>query len=67
MTAFLLFTGHDCLAAHMYHIGILTEAACLLCEKRSKPMNKYHLRTCGALQGDIESSRYWEARGLLGR
>ena len=27
-TAFRLFKWHDCLAAHLYRIGILTEAAC---------------------------------------
>ncbi|GFT63033.1 reverse transcriptase domain-containing protein [Nephila pilipes] len=64
---FRLFTGHDCLAAHLYLIGILTEAVCFLCDKRSEPMDKYHLRTCGALHGNTESSRYWEARGFMGR
>ncbi|GFS44627.1 uncharacterized protein NPIL_498421 [Nephila pilipes] len=67
VTAFCLFVGHDCLAAHLYRIGIHTEAACYLCDKRNEPMDKYHLRTCGALHGDKESLRYWEARGILGQ
>ncbi|GFT99004.1 hypothetical protein NPIL_496441 [Nephila pilipes] len=34
-------------------IGILIKAACLLRDKRNEPMDKYHLRTCGALYGKI--------------
>ncbi|GFS70208.1 uncharacterized protein NPIL_216871 [Nephila pilipes] len=67
VAAFPLFTRYDCLAAHLYRIGILTEAACPLSGKRNEPMDKYHLRTCGALHGNTESSRYWKTRGLLGR
>ncbi|GFT61651.1 hypothetical protein NPIL_304621 [Nephila pilipes] len=33
----------------------------------TKEMSPYHLLTCDVLHGDTESSRYWEARGLLGR
>ncbi|GFT32268.1 hypothetical protein NPIL_632581 [Nephila pilipes] len=47
--AFRLFTGHDCLAAHLNRNGILAEAACPLCEKRNEPMDKYHLHTCKSL------------------
>ncbi|GFT52727.1 hypothetical protein NPIL_155651, partial [Nephila pilipes] len=33
VVTFRLFTGHDCLAAHLYRISILTEAACPLVTK----------------------------------
>ncbi|GFT08799.1 general transcription factor II-I repeat domain-containing protein 2 [Nephila pilipes] len=55
------------IAVHSYRIGILTEATCPLCDKRNEPMGKYHLHTYGTLHGNAESSRYREARGLLGR
>ncbi|GFU30862.1 hypothetical protein NPIL_669721 [Nephila pilipes] len=58
VTAFRLFIGHDCLVIHFYHIGTLTEAACLLCDNSNKPMDKYRLRTSEALYIDTESSRY---------
>ncbi|GFT94339.1 RNase H domain-containing protein [Nephila pilipes] len=67
VATFRLFTGHDCLAAHLYRIGFLTKAACPLSDKRNEPMDKYHLRTCGALHRNTESLIYWEARGLMGR
>lgn len=66
VAAFCLFTGHNYLAAHVHCIGILTEFTCPLSDKRYKPIDKYHLHTCRALNGDTESSRYWGARGLLG-
>ncbi|GFT28187.1 hypothetical protein NPIL_101201 [Nephila pilipes] len=64
VAVFRLFTEHDCLTAHLYRIDILTEAACPLCKKRKEPVYKYHLRTCGDIHGNTESSRYWEARGF---
>ncbi|GFU45539.1 hypothetical protein NPIL_175921 [Nephila pilipes] len=67
VAAFRLFAGHDCLAVHLYRIGILTEAACPCVRKRNEPMDEYHLRTCGNLHGDTESSIYLEAIGLSGR
>ncbi|GFU26759.1 uncharacterized protein NPIL_331291 [Nephila pilipes] len=62
VAAFHIFIGRHCLAAHLYRIGILTEAACPLCDKRNEPTDKYHLRRCGVLHRDMECWRYWEAR-----
>ncbi|GFU27747.1 hypothetical protein NPIL_336171 [Nephila pilipes] len=36
-------------------------------DKRNESVDKYHLRTCGALHLNTESSRHWEMRGFLGR
>ncbi|GFU43573.1 hypothetical protein NPIL_113221 [Nephila pilipes] len=36
VTAFRLFIRHDYLAAHLYRIGKLPEAACPLCDKRNE-------------------------------
>ncbi|GFU12121.1 hypothetical protein NPIL_679071 [Nephila pilipes] len=57
VAAFRLFIRHDCLASHLYRIGILTEAACPLWVKKNVPMDKYHLRTYRVLHEDTESSR----------
>ena len=42
---FRRFTWHDFLAANLYHINILIEAASLLRCKRTEPMDKYHPHT----------------------
>ncbi|GFT23411.1 hypothetical protein NPIL_638761 [Nephila pilipes] len=55
VAAFHLFTGHDCLAAHLYRIGILIETACPQCDKRNEPMDKYHLHTCGTLSTEMRN------------
>ncbi|GBN81565.1 hypothetical protein AVEN_136310-1 [Araneus ventricosus] len=66
VAAFRLTTGHDCLAAHMYRLGISTEPFCPLCNS-GEVMERDHLLQCGVLQGLTEVSRYWEARALLGQ
>ncbi|GBN10137.1 hypothetical protein AVEN_4846-1 [Araneus ventricosus] len=66
VAAFRLTTGHDCLASHLHRLGIFTETFCPLCDS-GEVMEKDHLLRCGALQGLMEVSRYWEARALLGQ
>ncbi|GBM61989.1 hypothetical protein AVEN_201305-1 [Araneus ventricosus] len=65
VAAFHLTTGHDCLATHLHRLGISTEPFCPLYNS-GEVMERNHLLRCGALQGLMEMSRYWEARALLG-
>ncbi|XP_071033001.1 uncharacterized protein [Parasteatoda tepidariorum] len=64
VATFRLYTGHDCLSAHLYCIGLSTTRFCPLCNSGEK-LDRDHLLLCGALHGHTESSRYWEARELL--
>ncbi|GBM71494.1 hypothetical protein AVEN_243106-1 [Araneus ventricosus] len=64
VAAFLLTTGHDCLATHLHRLGISTKPFSSLCDS-GEVMERDHLLRCGALQGLTEVSRYWEARALL--
>ncbi|GBM65066.1 hypothetical protein AVEN_86718-1 [Araneus ventricosus] len=66
VAAFRLTSGHDCLAAHLHRLGISAEPFCPLCDS-GEVMERDHLLRCGALQGLIEVSRYWEVRVLLGQ
>ncbi|GBN46056.1 hypothetical protein AVEN_275543-1 [Araneus ventricosus] len=65
VAAFRLTAGHDCLAAHLHHLGISSEPFCPLCDS-GEVMERDHLLRCGALQGLTEVSRYWEAGAVLG-
>lgn len=51
VAVYRLFTGHDCLDAHLYRFGILADAACSLHDKRNELMDRYHLQMCGTLHG----------------
>ncbi|GBM51409.1 hypothetical protein AVEN_488-1, partial [Araneus ventricosus] len=57
VAAFRLTTGHGCLAAHLYRLGISTEPFCPLCDS-GEVMERHYLLRCGALQGLTEVSRY---------
>lgn len=63
---FRLVTGHDCLSEHLHRIGIFVSPLCSLCDLR-EPLNRGHLRRCGALRGssDSETTLYWRARERL--
>ena len=52
MTVLCPFNGHDCPADHLYHIGILTKAACPLCNKRNEPI--WTNITCVSVELSIE-------------
>ena len=54
---FRLAVGHDCLAAHLYRIGIFTSPNCPLSEN-NVIMDRNHLLACPALRGDSEVTRY---------
>ncbi|GBL89131.1 hypothetical protein AVEN_255258-1 [Araneus ventricosus] len=66
VAAFLLTTGHDCLATHLHRLGISTEPFCSLCDS-GEVMERDHLLRCSTLQGLTEVSRYWEERTLWGQ
>ena len=57
---FRLATGHDCLAKHLHHIGILRSPNCTLCKQGI--MDSNHLNICSALTSITLTDRYWEAR-----
>jgi len=46
---FRLNTGHDCLAAHLYHITVLSYNHCSICKQKNKIMDKVHLLLCPKL------------------
>ena len=65
VAAFRLHTGHDCLASHLYKIGMASSPICTLCD-RGEEMNELHLKTCTALpQKDNIFQKYWRARILM--
>jgi len=68
---FRLNTGHDCLAAHLYRIKVLSYNHCPICKQKKKKkntiMDKVHLLLCPKLdQTSKELSKlYWGARRLM--
>ena len=61
---FRLNTGHDCLAAHLFRIGIYTSPHCPLCNTDNN-MDRTHLLQCQALHSTSIQDKYWEARSKL--
>ena len=57
---FQLATGHDCLAKHLHHIGILRSLNCTCCNQGI--MDSNHLNICSALTSTTLTDRYWEAK-----
>lgn len=64
VAALRLETGHDCLAKHLYTIGIYSSPMCTLCNQ-SFEMDKDHLLNCPSLTEENLYSRYWRARELM--
>jgi ribonuclease HI len=64
---FRLNTGHDCLAAHLYHIKILSHNHCTLCKQKNTTMDKDHLLQCPKLDHNSKElpKLYWDARRLM--
>ena len=64
---FWLNTGHDCLAAHLYRIKVLSYNHCSICKQKNTIMDKVHLLLCPKLdQTSKELSKlYWDARRLM--
>ncbi|XP_015917597.1 uncharacterized protein [Parasteatoda tepidariorum] len=57
VAAFRLETGHDCLAKHLYRIGIFSSPMCTLCNQNFE-MDKDHLLSCSSLNEEDLLSRY---------
>lgn len=65
VAAFRLLTNHDCLASHLYRIGISAAPLCVLCKDPAE-MNEDHLKTCEALRSEETIvQKYWKARMLM--
>lgn len=65
VAAFRLLTNHDCLASHLYRIGISASPICVLCNDPAE-MNEDHLKTCEALRSEETTvQKYWKARLLM--
>jgi len=64
---FRLNTGHDCLAAHLCLIKVLSYNHCSICKQKNTIMDKVHLLLCPKLdQTSKELSKlYWDARRLM--
>jgi GH24 family phage-related lysozyme (muramidase) len=64
---FRLNTGHNCLAAHLYRIKVLSYNHCLVCKQKNAIMDKAHLLLCPKLdQTSKELSKlYQDARRLM--
>lgn len=63
VASFRLITGHDCLAAHLFRIGVLPDPNCTLCGDDF--MDGFHILHCRALRGSTLVERYWEARNRM--
>ena len=60
---FRLYTGHDCLAAHLHRLNIYSSPSCVLCNEPNSTMDRRHLLQCSALGNELDlTSRYWDAR-----
>lgn len=64
VAAFRLETGHDCLAKHLYRIGVYSSPLCTLCNQNIE-MDKDHLQNCTSLNEENLYNRYWQARGQM--
>lgn len=65
VAAFRLLTGHDCLAAHLYRIGISLSPNCVLGGK-DVIMDKYQLENCEPLPVHLNiTEQYWTAKWLI--
>nr|XP_015920017.1 uncharacterized protein LOC107449098 [Parasteatoda tepidariorum] len=64
VAALRLETGHDCLAKHLYRIGIFGSPMCIL-RNQNFEMDKDHLLSCSSLNEEVLFSRYWRARELM--
>ncbi|KAJ4428025.1 hypothetical protein ANN_24039 [Periplaneta americana] len=65
VAAFRLLTNHDCLASHLYRIGISASPMCVLCNDPAE-MNEDHLQTCEALRSEETTvQKYWKAQLLM--
>ncbi|KAJ4439355.1 hypothetical protein ANN_07477 [Periplaneta americana] len=63
--AFRLLTNHDCLASHLYRIGISASPICVLCNDPAE-INEDHLKTCEALRSEETTvQKYWKAQLLM--
>jgi len=64
---FRLNTVHDCLAAHLHRINILTHNYCTICKLKNTTMDKDHLLECPKLDHSSKelAKLYWDARGLM--
>jgi len=64
---FRLNTGHDCLAAHLHRIKILSHNYCTTCKLKNTTMDKDHLLVCPKLDHTSKelSKLYWDARRLM--
>ncbi|XP_015903691.2 uncharacterized protein [Parasteatoda tepidariorum] len=62
VTMFRLLTGHDCLFAHLFKVGLSNYPNRILCNSR-QTMNWEHLDTCTAFYSfNSVVQKYWEAR-----
>nr|XP_042913121.1 uncharacterized protein LOC122273124 [Parasteatoda tepidariorum] len=55
-----LYTGHDCLAAHLFPLGLAPDPYCSL-HKNQAVLDGSRILCCGS----SSTERYWEARALL--
>jgi hypothetical protein len=64
---FRLNTDHDCLAAHLHRIKILTHNYCTIFKLNNTTMDKDHLLVCPKLDHTSKelSKLYWDARRLM--
>jgi len=64
---FQLNTDHDCLAAHLRRIKILSHNYCTICKLKKTTMDKDHLHVCPKLDHTSKelSKLYWDARRLM--
>jgi len=64
---FQLNTGHDCLAAHLHRIKILSHNYCTICKLQNITMDKDHLLECPKLDHNSKelAKLYWDASRLM--
>jgi hypothetical protein len=62
---FLLNAGHECLAAHLHRIKILSHNYCTICNLKNTTMDKDHLLVCPKLDHTSKELSKLYARRLI--
>jgi len=64
---FQLNTGHNCLAAHLHCIKIVSYNYCTICKLKNTIIDKDHLLVCPKLDHISKElpKLYWDARRLM--
>ncbi|KAJ4430701.1 hypothetical protein ANN_19292 [Periplaneta americana] len=58
---FMMKTGPDCLAEHLYRMNCTPSDRCIICRDTGAVQNKNHLEKCTPFTSDNIAGLYWEA------